>query len=197
MSSTSSKETKKKLSTPGLVAIIVCGAILVSLIAILIIEEIVLQKVVISNKTDRNIESISITFETEENEELILPVLDSISVAAGETNKYSYSPVDMLGYATEIVFAIKFEDGETIWLYDGDFNGIYRGRIDAEFYEEAGEYYLKLKAGVGLTNSTENTYCDTEFILKPDEGDWNYTDEVWFDEDLDVEDIFLEEEFED
>ncbi len=197
MSSTSNKETKKKLSTPGLVAIIACGAILVSLIAILIIEEIVLQKVVISNKTDRNIESISITFETEDNEELILPVLDSISVAAGETEKYSYSPVDMLGYATEIVFAIKFEDGETIWLYDGDFNGIYRGRIDAEFYEEAGEYYLKLKAGVGLTNSTENTYCDTEFVLKPDEGDWNYTDEVWSDEDIDVEDIFLEEEFED
>lgn len=166
----------KKISKGAIIAIIAAGILIFSIILVLLIEAVYTQKVVIKNNTNKDIESIQVYFDSEEDAEF--PVIaEDISIKAGEKISKSYKAVDMGIYQTELTLLVTFEGGETMMIYDGEFTGKYKGRIEGEFFENNGQYYLRLKAGVGLSNSTESTFCDTDFILDIITGDWDYSEE--------------------
>ena len=180
----------------------VIGVILACVIVLVAIEGFSGRKYTIKNNTDKNITNIRLVLELAEEETELQELYDG-PLNAGSKVSGSFKTEDFDLDAGDIGIYLTFEGGETMFLFDGYFEGRFDGKINMEFYQEEGTYRLKSTASSGLFGSTENTGLDESVIVFSDAlDDWDYIDggvidfEDWDDED-DYDDDYDYLDFED
>ena len=180
----------------------VIGVILACVIILVAIEGFSGRKYTIKNNTDKNITNIRLVLELAEEETELQELYDG-PLNAGSKVSGSFKTEDFDLDAGDLGIYLTFEGGETMFLFDGYFEGRFDGKINMEFYQEEGTYRLKSTASSGLFGSTENTGLDESVIVFSDAlDDWDYIDggvidfEDWDDED-DYDDDYDYLDFED
>ncbi|MCR4624896.1 MAG: hypothetical protein K5795_02855 [Lachnospiraceae bacterium] len=180
----------------------VIGVILACVIVLVAIEGFSGRKYTIKNNTDKNITNIRLVLELAEEETELQELYDG-PLNAGSKVSGSFKTEDFDLDAGDLGIYLTFEGGETMFLFDGYFEGRFDGKINMEFYQEEGTYRLKSTASSGLFGSTENTGLDESVIVFSDAlDDWDYIDggvidfEDWDDED-DYDDDYDYLDFED
>ena len=181
----------------------VIGVILVCVIVLVAIEGFSGRKYTIKNNTDKNITNIRLVLELAEEETELQELYDG-PLNAGSKVSGSFKTEDFDLDAGDLGIYLTFEGGETMFLFDGYFEGRFDGKINMEFYQEEGTYRLKSTASTGLFGNTETTGLDESVIVFSDAlDDWDYIDggvidfEDWDDEDDYDEDDYDYIEFED
>ena len=172
----------KKLSKGALCGIIAAVAVVVLVIALVIVEAVGSGTLIINNKTGRNVATFDISF-IDDDTDKIVDYLFSDPVKAGEKLKLDYGDaMDFRGKSVSCVMKVLFEGYDTpVVIYDGQFTTKVHGTFSFTFTEDEEDVYLAAKATEGLFASAKGTDMDTEFVIWPEEADWDYSDE-FFDE---------------
>ncbi len=176
----------KKLSKGALIGIIAAAAVVVLTVILVLVESLSVGKLVIENKSGRNIESFSVYFIGSE-EGVAVDTLFQDKLDNGEKININYGEkLTFGGYEAECVMYVKFEDGEPITIADGYFTKEFFGNFKFVFTEEDGELYLTARASEGIFRNTAATLLDSEYELWPEDGDWEDVD-GFYDDDEDIE----------
>ncbi len=182
----------KKLTKGALCGIIAAVAVVVLIIVMVLLEAAGSGRLLITNKSSKNIATFDITF-IDDASDRIVDYLFSDPVMAGEKLKLDYGEaMDFNGMSVSCVMKVLFEGYETpIVVYDGEFNSKFHGTFSFTFTEDDEDLFLHAKATEGLFASAKGTDLDTNFLLWPEDADWDYADGFSY-EDL-LEDEFDEE----
>ena len=159
-----------------IILISIVAVLVTAVIVIVAIEEISKKKFTVVNNTGKNITSLGLMFETEEDGAVLKQFYDG-PLNAGDKVSGKFEAINFGEEGGELGVVVTFEGYEEIYCYDGLFTGNFDGKIDLEFYETEGEYRLKSTAGVGIFNDTDNTSLDeSEIIFDLEGNDWDYAD---------------------
>lgn len=162
----------KNLSKKTLWGIIATAAVVVLIIVLVVIEQCGKGKIIIKNNTDIDIEDISISF-FDEVSEMTVDWLFEDSIASGEKVKVPYDGYyDFSGMECTCDAAVKFAGYDTIYVYDGDFTGVFKGDFYFSFDIVDGEYVMTMKGYEGLFKSTKGSDLDDNYILDLPNADW-------------------------
>lgn len=155
------------------------GAVLLLVIALVIVEACMSGRLHIVNNTSKNIENISIVFFDNEQGMNVDHLFDG-AIKAGESINGKYGGYyDFTGMDCSCDMEVTFEGAETVWVYDGVFDNVFKGSFDFIFTEESGEIYLEMKAYEGLFKSTKSCGLDSQFILDLEDGTFEDVDGTW------------------
>ncbi len=148
--------------------------ILAAIIIMVSVESMGGCNIVIKNNTGKPIESMEVIVVDEETVDV--GVMYEGRVEANSVVKEKFDKIE-LGNLSEAqaYIGIRFEGYETkIEITEGYITKDFKGNTDIEIYEKDGYTYLKAKMGTSLFGSTKDTGLDEEFVLYPDEADWDY-----------------------
>ena len=160
--------------TAKIIIFSVIGVLLAVVFLLIILENVSKNKFSIVNNTDKNITSLNVIFETEE-EGVDQGLIYEGPLNKGEKVTGRFDTVDFSLLDGDIGIYVTFEGYEEIYCYDGMFSGKFDGKVDLEFYQSEGEYRLKSNASVGLFNNTDNTQMENnEIFFDLEEEDWDY-----------------------
>ena len=167
------KDTNKK----ALIGILAGVAAVVLVVALMLIENSMGGKLIITNNTDRNIESILVHF-YDEVQEMEVDYLYECNVNAGEKEVYKYEGYyDFTDLCCYFCADVTFEGEDTIYVFDGEFDGPFKGSFKMKFYiDENNDYCASLKATEGLFGSIASTGLDSNIVFYFDDSDWDYID---------------------
>ena len=181
----------KKLSKGALCGIIAAAAVVVLVIVLILIESLGTGKLVIENKTGRNVATFDIRF-IDDDSENVVDYLFSDPVKAGDKLKLGYGEaMDFRGRSVSCVMQVLFEGYDTpVVIYDGQFTSRFHGTFTFTFTEDDVDVYLKAKATEGLFASARGTDMDSEYIIWPEDADWDYVDDFWDEEAFDEEEDY-------
>ena len=167
------EDTEKKQSRKPMIILIALVALVIGLaVAFVVIESQMDGKLVITNDSAKNVSRFACYFELADGTDL--DYLCETAVAKGETLEIPYDPVDLTSKDCIICFEVTYEGENGVWMNDGGFNTVFIGRIRVRFYDEDGENCMYAKASEGFFKSTKNSYVDTDFIIYPEEEEWEY-----------------------
>jgi len=159
--------------------IIVLTALTVLVLAVLIlivIENVGKKSYVIRNNSDRDITSLKVVFELEEDGTELSGIYEG-PLKAGEKAEGKFESVDFSDVGGEVGMFVTFDGEEEFFVYDGYFFGVFDGKLDIEFYKEDDQYRVRSSAGIGLFKNSSNTDLDDSVIYFDfEEGDWDYTE---------------------
>ncbi len=182
----------KKLSKGALCGIIAAVAVVVLVIVLVLIEATGTGKLLIVNKTGKNIATFDVTFVDDASDQIV-DYLFSDPVMAGEKLNLDYGEsMDFSGRSVSCIMKILFEGYDTpIVVYDGQFTTKFHGTFSFTFTEDDEDYFLHAKATEGLFASAKGTDMDTEFLLWPEDAEWDYADgfsyEDWLEDEYEEE----------
>lgn len=152
--------------------IIGSGALVVFLlVALVIIESGLKNKIVVRNRSSHNITALKIWYE--DNYGTMTEVMDFGKVPAKKRVKESTEKLKLADIQGEawLTVQIAFEDGGEAVLQTGQFLNGFNGRISLELTDtRAEELMLRLQAGEGLFNSTAATNCNDVYYINPKDG---------------------------
>lgn len=155
-----------------------CGFLVVVIIALVIIESMGQNKIVIKNKSGVDITSMVVEFYNFEEDQEYGSLFDG-SISNGETVSKKIETVDFGNSYAECLFTVTFADGSVYQDCDGIFQDKFPGKMTFEFYKnENDEIMLKTFAGIGLFGSTDNTSMDSDICLDEDDEDYLDLDEL-------------------
>ncbi len=134
-------------------------------------------KIVIKNNTDKVIKSLEAVIVDEDV--LDIGVMYDGKVDANSTVKADFEKIKLGNVPdAQAYIGIIFEDwpDEKVDILEGYITKDFKGNTDIEIYEKDGDIYLKAKMGTALFGSTADTNLDDEFILYPEESDYDYAE---------------------
>ena len=152
-------------------ALAALGVLLLAVVALVCIEKTMRNKLIVNNKSSHNITALQFWYEDESGD--IIDIMEFDSVASKEVRKESTEDLalsDLTGNVWLSVY-VAFEDGGEAVLQTGQFLHGFDGKISFELADTKDEELLiRLKAGVGLFNSTAVTGCDDVYYINPKDG---------------------------
>lgn len=162
------------------------GVIVAAVLCLIVIEESKKRTISIANHTDKDITSLSVMFETEDESEEILKLYEG-ALKKGESYKGSFEKIDFKDITADIGMLVTFDGEEEIFLYDGLFYNRFDGTIEIEFHQEEGQYRVLMNAYSGLfKNGTKTNMKNDDFYFDFEESDFYMVgDEDVFEESFD------------
>ncbi len=137
------------------------------------------------NNTDKDITYLCVSFE-DDSYELYDEIYEG-ELKKGETVTGKYSTLDFTTCDRFCCAYVDFDGEEEIVVSDGYFEGKFRGKIVLEFYQEDGEYRIKMRSGVGPSMDDSVSGMDSDIYFDFENSDWNYVGDF-----IDFEDIGLD-----
>ena len=154
----------------------VVALLVVAVIVLIIIEAVGKRRVTIYNHTDRNITSLKIMFETEDESEEIMSLYDG-ALNSGASYKGSFEAIDFSEVSADLGMLVTFEGEDEIFLYDGYFYDRFDGSVDIDFFQADGQYRVKMSATTGIfRNSTGTAMKDDVLYFDFEEADWDFVE---------------------
>ena len=135
---------------------VVLAAIVVGFFVLIFLEQLGKKKVSIVNNTDKDITSLQVMFETEDDSEMLVSLYDG-ELKSGARYSGSFEEADFSEVEADLGMYVTFDGEEEIFLYDGYFYDRFEGSVDIEFYQEDGQYRVKMSATTGLFKNTANS----------------------------------------
>lgn len=174
MSSKKSKNAGPIIGSKAKVIIISIVAVLVvAVMALIVIEGLGKRTVKIVNNTDKNISSLKVMFETEDESEELISLYDG-ALNSGEKYTGSYEPMDFSDYGADLGMLVTFEGENEIYVYDGYFYDRFEGSVDIDFHQAEGEYRATLSATTGIFRNDDNSAMkDDEIYFDFEQSDWD------------------------
>lgn len=136
----------KKLNKITIIAIIAGAVILAAVILLLVAEANIAGKIVIKNKTDKDITGITVYFD-DESGDVDQVIFTADEIKSGKTlrgdieESYNYT-----GRESSCCVLLQFEGGNPLFVYDGYFDGVFSGKITLEFNQKGDDVYFIGKA---------------------------------------------------
>lgn len=159
--------------------LVVSGAIIcVLLLLVMFIENGNSRKVVIKNKTDRDIDRIYVSMVDDDIMDLYLLVDDKLP--AKSTLKQSFDETMVFNPLNpgQVFAQIEFKDAEPVIVLEGMFSSMFKGKIELVLTEENGQYILTENASSGLFGSDNNVLLDNfKFALDLETGTYEDIEE--------------------
>ena len=170
----------KKLSKGAICGIIAAIAVVVLIIVLVIMESSTSGRLIINNKTKVNIETLDISFIDDDSEEIV-DYLYSEPVGAGDKFTLDYGDaMNFMGRnVTCIIKVLVSGYSDPIVIYDGNFSSKFHGTFEFVFTEDEEDIFLSARAYEGLFQSTKTSDLDTEYVLWPEDADWDYADDIY------------------
>ena len=144
-----------------------------ALIVIIVLDGVVGGKLYITNDTDKDITDIIVAFQDYDGN--LMDNLFEGSIKAGESLDFKYGSDIIYNDVTyECVVYVTFDGENELVISDGTFENNFGGNIRLNFHQKDDEYYLHMKGGLGLFETTGSTDMNTEMILYFEDNDWDY-----------------------
>jgi hypothetical protein len=155
------------------VLVLIFSLIVFAIVACVLIEAAKKNEYVIKNKTGMDIEYVRVYFQNSDLDyEYTSEDIINTPVSAHSKVRGAYTtPSDLENSGSSLMFEVKFEGKDATEDYSGYFNTEYDGKIIMIFYtdpDDSDNVLMKVKAGEGLTNSADNTFCDEVISLFDD-----------------------------
>ncbi len=154
-----------------ILAAVVLGLVLITVISLLCIEKGMENKLVVKNKSSHNITELQFWYEDANGD--ITDIMTFDEVKAKESIKESTEGLalsELQGEAWLSVWVV-FEDGGEALVQTGQFLYGFDGKISFEIADTKDEdLIVRIKAGEGLFNSTAITGCDDVYYINPKDG---------------------------
>ena len=155
---------------------------------------------IIKNYTDKNIESLEVIFEIED-ETSDYPDYDVYygPVGAGKTVSGSKPAIVFEDPDYMFIMVVTFENEEQMYIDENVISDSFAGKMDIEFYQENGKYWARINGYRNNSGSEKYPGFDNiELYFDFAEGDWYYKNEgpEEYDEDYEDED-YEDEDYED
>ena len=156
-------ESKKKMTIAGLAVI---AAILI--IGVFIYIENTDNKIVISNKTDLNIEYLKAYYVGPE--EAYNEGINVTDLTAGKTESIPQETINLFGAEANLEIRFKFEGYEELFVDSGYFNDVFSGKTTINFIPgKDDKITMTVKAKNGIINS-KAIVCDDYYTINLAEG---------------------------
>lgn len=155
------------------ILISIAAVLVVAVLSLIVIEGFINQSVKIVNNTDKNITSLKVMFETEDESAELLSLYDG-ELKSGEKYSGSYTPMDFSEYGADLGMLVTFEGEAEIYVYDGYFYDKFNGCVEIDFHQAEGEYRATLSATTGLFRNDDNSSMkDDEIYFDFENADWD------------------------
>jgi len=167
-----------KISKSKIIIYFLLFTVLAAIIIMISIESIGGCNIVIRNNTGKSIKSLEAVIVDDETVDIGL--MYEGEVGANSTVKAKFDKIKIGNNSdAQVYIGVRFDEyPEKIDIIDGYVTADFNGNTDIELYEKEGNIYLKAKMATTLFGSTENTNMDEEYILYPEEADYDYADAV-------------------
>lgn len=164
-------------STAKIVIFSIISVIVVGLLVLIVLEGVNKEKITIVNNTNKNITSLKVLFETEDESEELQTLYDG-ELKSGASYSGSYTPMDFSEAEADLGMLVTFEGESEIYVYDGYFYDRFNGNIDIDFHQAKGEYRATLSATNGLFRNSDNSAMkDDEIYFDFEAADWDIVDD--------------------
>lgn len=169
---------KMKISKSKIIIYFLLFTVIAAMLILVSVESLGGGNIVIKNETDKVIRSLeAVVVDDDIND---VGVMFEGKVDANSTVKAKFDKIKLGRLEdAQLYIGIIFEDYEgKIDILEGYITRDFGGNTDIDIYEKDGELYLKAKMGTALFGSTTDTNIDDEYILYPEENDYEYADLV-------------------
>lgn len=169
-------QSKKKEETPRMspkklyFVLAAIGVFLATVVILICIENSMANKLVVNNKSSRNITGLHFWYEDAEGGCVDIMKFDSIAPKQKIKESTEELALSELLGDSWLSVQIEFEDGGMALVQTGQFLYGFEGKISFEIADADEEVIVRLKAGEGLFNSTAITGCDDVYYINPKNG---------------------------
>lgn len=146
------------------------GLLMLAVIVLVCVESSMANKLVVNNKSSRNITGLQFWYEDAEGEYLDIMKFDSVAPKQKIKESTEELALSELQGDAWLSVQIEFEDGGKALVQTGQFLYGFEGKISFEIDDAGEEVIVRIKAGEGLFNSTAITGCDDVYYINPKNG---------------------------